>query len=220
LISKKELDVQFALGSLSDRDKLKIIFDTLTSVNMLTILLGDDKRSISDDVKLNLSYYDLPINNTSKKVLDILSTNDDGCYGRDNLPSNPAYLRKFHISKNVINLLPETIDRLSKNPSHEIRYNIARNSITPADVLIKLSEDDHFRVKSGVARNNNTPPHILKVLCKNTRTCVRNGVARNLMTSIEILKELANDPKKSVRNSVALHRSMQPQQSINFDKFL
>ena len=85
----------------------------------------------------------------------------------------------------------------------EARWIIAKDPITPPDILKELAEDRDYGVKANVAGNENTPGEVLSGLSKSDEWVTRSNVAANPSAPPEALKRLATDPLWPVRRNVA-----------------
>ena len=85
----------------------------------------------------------------------------------------------------------------------EARWIIAKDPITPPDILKELAEDKDYGVKANVAGNENTPEAVLSDLSKSDEWVTRSNVAANPNAPPEALKRLATDPLWPVRRNVA-----------------
>ncbi len=105
-------------------------------------------------------------------------------------------------SETLISLLCD----LSKSEDMGSRWAVAKNHLTPSDVLENLASDSINLVRALVATNPNTPPHILNMLFSDEKI-VRDGLSGNPNTPAKILKVLSSDRDKMVRLRVAENRS-------------
>ena len=116
--------------------------------------------TLSYDVKKELAE-----NSTSKKILSMLSKDEDWSVRNGVAYNNSA---------------PEEIlELLSKDEDWYVRYGVADNENTPIDILKVLSIDKDWHVKYNIAYNKNTPTSILKILSKDKDWHVRYGVTNN-----------------------------------------
>ena len=89
---------------------------------------------------------------------------------------------------------------LSSKPT--LKSSIARNPITPKDILFDLGKNGNAIVRLGVADNKNAPPEILSILAKDhMEEQVRQAVASNPNTKTEDLIALSKDWDEEVANS-------------------
>lgn len=72
-------------------------------------------------------------------------------------------------------------------------YDIAMDSDTPTNMIIKLSTDKDYYVRCRVADNSNAPVDILTKLSTDEDRYVRCRVAENPNTPIDTLNKLSKD---------------------------
>jgi hypothetical protein len=89
---------------------------------------------------------------------------------------------------------------LSHDEDVYVRYYVASNPQTPAEMLVTLATDKDYYVREGVASNANTPVEVLGVLAHDEDVYVRYYVARNANTPVEVLGVLAHDEDDDVRS--------------------
>jgi hypothetical protein len=94
---------------------------------------------------------------------------------------------------------------LSKSEDMGSRWAVAKNHLTPPNILAYLASDSVNLVRALVATNPNTPSHILNTLFSDEKI-VRDGLSGNPNTPKKILKVLSNDRDKMVRLRVAENR--------------
>jgi hypothetical protein len=85
-------------------------------------------------------------------------------------------------------------------PEHEVMNALARNEITPPDILTVLAESLNPKVREGVAVNPNTPMEVLGKLTGDHAPSVRHRLATNPNLPNEYLRHLADDPVERVRS--------------------
>ena len=88
------------------------------------------------------------------------------------------------------------------------KFELARSSNTPPEVLEKLANDEEDDILDGVACNSNTPPEVLEMLVDEI-WFVRLNVAQNPNTPPKVLEKLANDEDDDVRYYVAQNPNTQ-----------
>ena len=109
---------------------------------------------------------------------------------------------KINLAKNK-NASPEILEKLADDEDANVRYYVAENPKTPADILKKLArEDEESGVRQAVAYNPNTPADILKKLAEDKDDDVKWAVAANTKTPVDILKKLADDKDDYVKSAV------------------
>jgi len=99
-------------------------------------------------------------------------------------------------------LLLSLLRDLSEAEDMESRWAVAKNRLTPVDVLEKLAKDPVNLVRALVATNPHTPTTILHTLFSDEKI-VRDGLSGNPSTPEELLKILLTDTDKMVRMRVA-----------------
>jgi hypothetical protein len=90
------------------------------------------------------------------------------------------------------------LEKLAKDKSEGVRYQVGVNYHTPIKVLKLLSNDQKSLVRESVAANTNTPVEILKILKNDEEYNVRIAVVNNPNVSMEIALELMNDKEWAV----------------------
>jgi hypothetical protein len=76
---------------------------------------------------------------------------------------------------------------LARSHNSHIRWIVAGNENTSADLLENLAKESDHSIRCSVAYHANTPQHCLAVLAKDTRDNVRVSVANNRFASAGIL---------------------------------
>ncbi|HHH37880.1 MAG TPA: hypothetical protein ENK77_04625 [Epsilonproteobacteria bacterium] len=99
-------------------------------------------------------------------------------------------------------LLLSLLRDLSEAEDMENRWAVAKNRLTPVDVLEKLAKDPVNLVRALVATNPHTPTTILRTLFSDEKI-VRDGLSGNPSTPEELLSLLLTDTDKMVRMRVA-----------------
>ena len=129
--------------------------------------------------------------NTPAKVLfDTATTADED----DNYWSIQIAAKNPSLTVDYIKIL------LSSKPT--LKSAIARNPITPKDILFDLAKNGNATIRLGVAENKNTPPEILSILAKDrVEEQIRQAVASNPNTKTEDLIALSKDWDEEVANS-------------------
>ena len=95
----------------------------------------------------------------------------------------------------------------AEDPDDHVRWTVAKNTMTPPEVLDKLSYDHYVQVRHAIAENKNTPDYTLARLSKDEDCFVRDGVAENPKTPYAILLRLANDGTEYVRETVMKNKN-------------
>jgi len=103
----------------------------------------------------------------------------------------------------------DVLTTLGTDHAEGVRWGVACNPNTPADVLTTLSTDHSVYVRQYVAENPNTPAGVLTTLSTDPDAGVRRGVAENPSTPASVLTTLSTDSDAWVRWGVARHPSTQ-----------
>ena len=99
-----------------------------------------------------------------------------------------------------------------KKLSFEKKYNLAKDIITPTEILEILASDTEWKVRKAVAYNIATPLNVLTKLATDNDWEVRFNVADNKSTPAELLAILAKDKQRWV--GVLLQETKTPYQRI------
>ncbi len=115
-------------------------------------------------------------------------------------------IQSLLVSSSVRNIAEHTknvhkIKELSKNSDVCVRYNIARNPNSPADILRELSKDSKYDVLYGVLENPNCPINILEEFSE--EVYLKDFVAHNANCPEYLLEKLSEDSHWNVRYNVA-----------------
>jgi hypothetical protein len=94
----------------------------------------------------------------------------------------------------------EVLDALSRDPSSDVREEVADNPRAPATTLDTLSKDHAAAVRMAVAENSATSEASLETLSGDQVNYVRWGVAHNEKTLSSVLELLVKDPDAYVRD--------------------
>jgi len=70
--------------------------------------------------------------------------------------------------------------KLSTDKDWIIRFCVAENPNTPVDILEKLSTDGNWRVKYGVSVNRKTPPHIRGAMSNDLKKSIRMHILSSI----------------------------------------
>lgn len=92
------------------------------------------------------------------------------------------------------------LDALSRDPSSDVREEVADNPRTSASTLDALSKDPAAAVRMAVAENATTSQSNLEILSNDEVNYVRWGVAHNEKTFASVLGRLVEDPDSYVRD--------------------
>lgn len=124
------------------------------------------------------------------------------------------------------------VEQLARDPSPEVRLEIASRKDLTAEILAILADgtehspmEDNYPplvldsiflpsivnewtlgeapICQAVARNRNTSAHVLRRMSKSRSAILRDAIASNEATPADVLRDLATDPYKDVRASVA-----------------
>ena len=87
-----------------------------------------------------------------------------------------------------------------------VRWVVAENPNTPADMFSQLVTNNHPGDRSRVAKNRNTPPDTLRLLAADSKDAVRWAVAANQNTPADTIAQLGFDNSRTVRNEVRMNR--------------
>lgn len=108
----------------------------------------------------------------------------------------------------------KALEKLAASDDHSVKLSVARNKLTPPQVLDVLGKSTDVTVMEAVAYNSSTPPATLRSLAQSPNPCLQCGVAGNIAAPTEALHSLAKckDPiwGESIRNSVAGNPSAPP----------
>lgn len=85
---------------------------------------------------------------------------------------------------------PRQLMQLGASDDESVRYEVAANPSTSAEVLVKLSKDKDSDVRYKVALNPNTPVDCLREMFEQDRFNVDGALAHNPNTPTDILIEL------------------------------
>ena len=97
---------------------------------------------------------------------------------------------------------PDLLTELSRDKSTLVLINVAKNSYTKREDLIKLAKFPDSRVQSAVAKNNMKNYEVIEALLASRYISVRIELAQSISDK-EILDKLAKDPDYRVRRVVA-----------------
>lgn len=97
---------------------------------------------------------------------------------------------------------PALLARLAADRAADVRQLVARHAAAP-QTLDRLARDGSRDVRFAVARNQHAPPAVLERLASDPDRAVRQGVARNPSASVALLARLSDDPHPAVRAAVA-----------------
>jgi len=86
---------------------------------------------------------------------------------------------------------------LSQHWHRWVRWGIASNPITPADILAELAHDPESLVRNSVASHLMLPDGLHSILASDDDVGVRAALARNPTCPIDLLETLSLDPHKS-----------------------
>jgi hypothetical protein len=87
----------------------------------------------------------------------------------------------------------EVLERLSQDPSIDVREAVADNLRTPTSTLNALSTDSASAVRMAVAENANVSEANLETLARDPVNYVRWGVAHNEKTPVNVLQLVIAD---------------------------
>lgn len=96
---------------------------------------------------------------------------------------------------------PEVADMASRHEYTPYRHSIAVKESLPVAAMERLSEDPSPNVRSALVINPKLPPEILLKLSKDPDRLVRMNVAYSHKASNEMLQDLLNDPEPIVRDT-------------------
>ena len=85
---------------------------------------------------------------------------------------------------------PRELTELANSSDESVRYDVAANPSTSAEVLVKLSQDKDPDVQYKVALNPNTPVDCLREMFEQSQFSVDGALAHNPNTPTDILIEL------------------------------
>ena len=114
----------------------------------------------------------------------------------------PQWVRR-DIAKND-RTRPDTLRKLAKSEEATIRWNVAQNPNTPADVISEILREDND--VSAICYALNHPSVTVEDLVAHADSwnCyIRQTVAEHEKTPPEVLRQLANDSESTVLESVA-----------------
>ena len=100
-------------------------------------------------------------------------------------------------------LATESGGKLARGEDAHVRYVIAGNPHTSANVLSKLAFERNAHIRRRVAENPNTPLSVLDNLIEDPSEEVRAGLAENPNLPTRLLERLAKDSNEDVRLSIA-----------------
>ncbi len=191
-LTKKEIAIQYALGTLSPHAKFLMARRKSTKPEILEHLTHESKSAVGvyNYWKIQIAVAKNP--NTPLCVLAYLLIFYDGSIA-EAIASNPSASREmlyklaepntaYYRIKIVCNVAanPNTprsiLKNLSKNQWWEIRRRVAENLYTPARILHALSYDSNPQVRAGVAKNPNTPVDVLEDLSRESSIWVQKAL--------------------------------------------
>jgi hypothetical protein len=152
----------------------------------------DEVLILLDDVDLDIQKMRDIFDNFSKDMEIV------GMIAMNISRRSSVYEPQKNKSETLISLLCD----LSKSEDMGSRWAVAKNHLTPPNILELLAKDNINLVRALVATNPNTPPHILNALFSDEKI-VRDGLSGNPSTPSKILKVLSSDRDKMVRLRVA-----------------
>ena len=97
----------------------------------------------------------------------------------------------------------EVLVRLAKDEDSYVRRAAARNSQTPAEALSMFVTDEDEMVRLRLAEGSQNVAQELLLLAKDKAADVRRAVAKNSLSPAEALSLLVNDEDETVRSAVA-----------------
>ncbi|MBN2768151.1 MAG: hypothetical protein JXQ68_03540 [Campylobacterales bacterium] len=163
----------------------------------------DKALQLLDDIDLDI-----------QKVRDIFDDFSDdmevvGMIAMNISRRSSVYEPQKNKSETLISLLCD----LSKSKDMGSRWAVAKNHLTPPDILEELANDSINLVRALVATNPNTPSHILNNLFSDEKI-VRDGLSGNPCTPVKLLRVLSSDIDKMVRLRVVENPST-PKEVLN-----
>lgn len=106
----------------------------------------------------------------------------------------------------------ELLTRVSEyEKSHRdehLRFWLARNEITPAEIRAGLAEDENYHVRSVIAENEITPKETLERLAEDDEYYVREMVASNPAIPPDVLGRLLQDSEDHVPDTGTRDRGL------------
>lgn len=106
---------------------------------------------------------------------------------------------------------PEVLDSLIVGADVELLYAIAKNPLTNASALEHLASNSEWQVRLGVADNPGTPPAVLLALAKDMDArggeSIRRSVAANPAVPVGALKILVKEKDWFIRDAIAENQS-------------
>lgn len=94
-------------------------------------------------------------------------------------------------------------------PEYEVFYALARNPITPPEILIELAKSRQSTVRLAVGTNPNTPSQVLSELAEDKEQNVRYWLPSNPKILREVLVQLADDSDALVQRHARQYLGMQ-----------
>ena len=187
----EEIEIQLALGSLTDDMKVDLAKNSRTSKRILRVLSKDKDWFIRWSVSYNP--------NTPKKILEVLAKDEDK-HVRYGTVDNPSTLK---LVDSEMTIKEFEIQLALGSMSNGMKVDLAKNPNTSLEILTILSKDENSAVRHWVADHPNVPVKILVGFVKDEDWCVRCRVADHPNTPTEILVKLSKDENHNVRYWVA-----------------
>ena len=136
----------------------------------------------------NINWDDFTGHSGIKKVFGVSGWNKEGFPCPDQILNgmlsgkmNEICRHADNINSWPVEMLP-VLTKLSTDEDTGVRWGVAENTNTPAEVLTKLSTDEYSGVRWRVAENTNTPAEVLTKLSTDEESGVRLRVAENTNT--------------------------------------
>ena len=109
---------------------------------------------------------------------------------------------KVSIAKDVITP-EEVLAKLSKDPSEKVRVAVADNWMTAREILGELGKDDSEKVKKTAANNPNAPIELQATTFENPSEYIKSQAYRNPKTPPKKLAKLSYHINNNIREGVA-----------------
>lgn len=93
--------------------------------------------------------------------------------------------------------------RLAVSPEPTARVEVARDPVTPSDVLDELGRDWWWEVRAAVASNPARPLSVARLLASDENPWVRRALAEHVPNDAVVLEVLSADPDSGIRDCIA-----------------
>lgn len=124
--------------------------------------------------------------------------------------SPPAFASSTTATQPGASRVREHLQYLAKSQDEQVRQVVAKNPLTPVELLPVLAKDESRWVRRFVAEHSQIPVELLRMLAQDKDPGVRGAVARHPLTPVELLQILAQDQNpgflSNVREQVARNR--------------